>query len=96
MIMVGGVVTETIVLPDRIWVKCEEHNSSDQCAIYVERNPKSECIESGDSIWWQAGQAMWTPYSVRKAGWKSKPRQGKDFDIKIRKIGYSGITRPKV
>lgn len=81
--MVGGVVIETIVLPDRIWINCRDKR--DTCAIYVERNAKSEAIRVGDKLWWQGREAMWTPASGVSAGW---------YDLRIPRIGYSGLPRP--
>lgn len=92
--MVGGVVIEVIVLPERVWVNCEEERSSSRCAIYVERNEKSERIKPADQIWWQGGWAMWTPYYPRHDPSKIPQRAGFDYDIKIPRIGCSGVKRP--
>jgi hypothetical protein len=86
--MVGGIVTQTIVLADKVWVDCEEPDSPSKSAIYVERNATSERIQPGDTVWWQGGYAMWTPYGTNGT------RCGKDYDIKIRRIGFSGVKRP--
>ncbi len=98
--MIGGTVVKVKVLKDRVWVNCEEDNSTSQCAIYVEKNPKSLCIEPGDSVWWQGGFAMWTPYFNRKKTCDhqhhySCARVGKDYDIRIPRIGFSGVKEPK-
>lgn len=90
--MIGGTVVKTKVLKDRVWINCEEDNSTSQCAIYVEKNPKSLCIEPGDSVWWQGGYALWTPYFNRN---KPAGKGGKDYDIRIPKIGFSGVAEPK-
>jgi hypothetical protein len=87
--MIGGIVTETKQLPDRIWLDCEEQNSTSKCAIYVERNENSERIKAGDSVWWQGGYALWTPYGVNRPA-----RAGKDYDIRIPRIGFSGVSKP--
>ena len=89
--MIGGTVIEVIQLPDKVWINCEENNSSSQCAIYVERNAKSLCVERSDQIWWQGGWAMWTPYSYKQGTGKD----GKDFDIKLPRIGFSGVVKPQ-
>lgn len=86
--MVGGIVTKTIQQQDRVWIDCEEEQSTSKCAIYVERNANSDRIKAGDSIWWQGGFALWTP-SERKGN-----RCGKDYDIRIPKIGFSGVGVP--
>ena len=89
--MIGGTVIETIVLPDRVWINCQERNSSDQCAIYVENTPKSRTVGEGDTVWWQGGHAMWTPaFNKGKAGL----RCGRDYDIRLNRIGCSGVKRP--
>lgn len=91
--MIGGIVTETIVLPDKVWVDCVESQErcNDKCAIYVERNENSLKIKPGDSFWWQSGSAMWTPFENKgKAGNKSHI----DYDIRIPRIGFSGVSRP--
>lgn len=88
--MIGGIVTDIVRLKDRFWVECVDANErrSDKCAIYVECNPNSEAIKRGDSIWWQGGYAMWTAKTPdgKVAG---KP------DVRIPKIGFSGISKPK-
>jgi len=92
--MIGGIVTKTKVLPDRIWVNCEEENSTSKCGIYVERNENSERIKPGDTVWWQAGYARWTPYEIRGKCFVEGLKQGRDYEVKIRKIGYSGVSEP--
>lgn len=86
--MVGGIVIETITLPDRIWVNCREvvngRSIRNECAIYVERNVQSEAIRVGDNVWWQGSFAMWTP------------RDRSFTDVKIPRRGYSGVRRPEM
>lgn len=91
--MIGGTVLEIIVLPDRVWINCVEDNSESKCAIYVESNEKSKAITPGDGVWWQGGWAMWTPYKIRGSK-DPKFKSGKDFDIKMPRIGCSGVSRP--
>lgn len=98
--MIGGTVTETIHLPDRIWVNTvdDDEKRNDHCAIYVERNDKSERIKPGDSVWWQGGNAMWTPYANRgcnRPQGAPEQRGGVDYDIRIPRIGFSGVKRPE-
>jgi len=92
--MIGGIVIETVIQPKRIWVNTVESSErcNSKCAIYVERNDKSERIRPGDSLWWQGGSAMWTPYEN-----KSKPnlKGGVDYDIRIPRIGFSGASKPE-
>lgn len=90
--MIGGTVIKVIVLPDRVWINCEEDSSQSQCAIYVERNSKSELISPGDSVWWQGLDAMWTPFKMRGS---INGADGIDYDIRIKRIGYSGVKQPQ-
>jgi len=90
--MIGGIVTETVVLRDRVWVNCtEEHSSSSTCAIYVENTPKARCVSPGDKLWWQGSRAMWTPSFYQQGTGK----QGHQWDIVLKRIGYSGVKRPE-
>ena len=91
--MVGGIVTEVIVLPEKVWVNCvdKDERRNDKCAIYVERNEKSLKIRPGDSLWWQSNWAMWTPYEYKQGS----GRGGIDYDQKIPRIGFSGVSKPK-
>lgn len=82
--MVGGLVREILVLEDRVWINCiEKGKSSSECAIEVQRNAAAECIEYGDSVWWQGKNAYWTP--ARKSF----------TDYRLELIGFSGVPRPK-
>lgn len=83
--MVGGIVVETIVLDDRVWIEVEEAGSSSagqRCALHVERTAPAECVSEGDSLWWQGTAAYWTP-STRSF-----------TDFKLKRIGFSGVGRP--
>jgi hypothetical protein len=97
--MIGGTVVKVVPLADKVWVNCEEDNSSSQCAIYVERNEKSLKIKPGDCVWWQGGYARWTPYEMRgnvpgTPNYVEGRRCGVDYEIKIPKIGFSGVGPP--
>lgn len=99
--MVGGKVIETIVLPDKVWINTRDAHSTSECAIYVENDAKSRTVSEGDTVWWQSDIAMWTPafmasekvcdhkhhYSCRRAGI--------DYDIRLKRIGFSGVKRPE-
>lgn len=87
--MVGGVVIEVIDEQEKLWINAQERQSSDTCAIYVEKNEVSQQIKVGDFIWWQGGEAMWTPDDVDGG------KCGVDYDIQIPRIGYSGVPRPE-
>ena len=80
--MIGGLVIEAIILPNKVWVNCAEKQSRSQCAIYVERNGDSESILIGDIVWWQGNRAMWTPVDKRFV------------EKEIKRIGFSGVNRP--
>lgn len=90
--MIGGKVIETIVLPDKIWVNCQDTVNSGTCAIYVAKDARSRSISEGDTVWWQSGIAMWTPTATQNTPAK---KQGVHFDIQLPKIGYSGVHRPR-
>jgi uncharacterized protein YraI len=85
---VGGKVCEVIDTGKRIWVNTREwEGSSQSCAIYVERTAEARTISVGDTVWWQGEYARWTP----------KNRSGNSIgpsDIKIPRIGFSGVSRP--
>lgn len=95
--MIGGVVIEVIQLPDKTWINCEETDSTLKCAIYVERSRRSETIRMGDSLWWQSRNAYWTPYEYRqrRRRGESQGKAGVDYDLRLRRIGYSGVKRPE-
>lgn len=63
----------------------------DTCAVRViERridNGDTVEINLGDQVWWQCGEVMWTPDSVRP----HNPGQGcgSKWDIRLPKVGYS-------
>lgn len=93
--MIGGIVTKTIALPGKVWVECVESNDgcNDKCAIYVDRTANAERVKPGDSFWWQGGFAMWTPFENKG---KSGGKAGLDYDIRIPRIGFSGVSRPVI
>lgn len=86
--MIGGIVTSTVVLPDKVFVDCEEEQSTSKCAVYCARNEQSEAIKPGDNFWWQSGFCMWTPHNSPRL------KCGEDYDIRIPKIGFSGVKKP--
>jgi hypothetical protein len=59
----------------------------DTCCVYTDEKVCGTLvpvhINLGDSFWWQGGKCYWTP-----GGNKGK-RCGVDYDIPLRKIGYS-------
>ena len=91
--MVGGKVSEICchpTIPDRYWVNAmnRPYKEVEYCAIYVVKNADSDKIEIGDSIWWQGGYAYWTPQN------SNREKCGVDYDIKIPRIGFSGVSNP--
>lgn len=95
--MVGGKVIETIALKDRVWINCRDRN--DTCAIYVRKTAKARAVSEGDTVWWQGGWALWTPACNKKKTCNhthhySCSRAGVDYDIKLERIGFSGVSRP--
>lgn len=69
--MVGGGVIGVRVREDRVWVEVGDlphpHTRVEVCGLYVERNPDSEQIKIGDSLWWQGRFALWTEAGRRTA-----------------------------
>lgn len=94
--MVGGIVIEVSELrlrPEVIFVDTHDTKYKQTCAILVEKNETSLKIEPGDSVWWQCGKAYWTPKAnINKD--ISKLKCHVDYDIEIRKVGYSGLSHP--
>lgn len=85
--MIGGTVVETIGTGDRVWVNCRDTTYGNECAIYVKKDERSALVEPGDIVWWQGRCAMWTP--AGNVATRSGLR-----DIELRRIGYSGASRP--
>jgi hypothetical protein len=92
--MIGGKVIETIVCGNKVWINCQEYlETCDKllnytCAIYVENTPASRSVSEGDIVWWQGDRAMWT----------ARDRNNKTIgkaDTVLKKIGFSGVSRPK-
>lgn len=83
--MIGGTVIGVIRGLENTLLNVQD--KGDQCSVRcVERrndNGKPVAVAIGDSVWWQAGDVMWTPAS------SARGECGIDFDIHIRKVGYS-------
>lgn len=102
--MVGGTIIEVSEVagrPEVLFVDCRDRTySKDTCAIFVERNTESERIEIGDQLWWQGSNAYWTPQANRKPACNHREhddcgsRSGVDYDIRIPRVGYSGVKHP--
>jgi hypothetical protein len=93
--MIGGIVIETLVLEDRVWVNVQDYNKTedrllrDTCAVYVEKSPEARSISDGDMVWWQGGFIHWTAKD-RYHRTIGKP------DVKIKRLGFSGVERPVI
>lgn len=94
---IGGTVTETIILPDKIWIntKEKEHYRS-ECAIYVEDSPAARCVSKGDTVWWQGNTAYWTPKNKNGQPIERKDGKCSVSDIKLKRQGFSGVKRPEL
>lgn len=91
--MIGGKVLETITLRDRIWVNCQCQVYGDIAAVFVQKTVHARCISEGDALWWQADSCYWTP--ACNMNHMAFLVGGEQFDIKIPKIGFSGMPRPE-
>lgn len=96
--MTGGVVIQTCVLPDKVWLLCAEvprgrkpaEGPAQTTGVYVQPTAKARTVSEGDVIWWQGPSVLWTP--MCQLG--NKPGvQGRTFDIELERIGltYSKI-----
>lgn len=92
--MIGGKVIEIIELHDRIWVNCQCQIHGDICAVFVQKTVHARCISEGDCLWWKADQCYWTP--ACNLNRMAILQCGKDIDIPIPKIGFSGMPRPEL
>ena len=102
--MVGGTVIEVCDVPgkpDVLFVDCADmpkgRRKPDTCAVLLQRCAESEAIKLGDCVWWQGRYAYWTPVKNRVCAKEAKRRHltgGLDYDIKIERIGYSGVEHP--
>jgi len=93
--MVGGTVIEIITTGDRLWINCQD--KGDECAILVRRCHKAQSVSEGDTIWWQGGAAYWTPKFNRIPRPKDSAlaqKAGQHYDIRLERIGCSGVARP--
>lgn len=97
--MVGGVVIGLSRYSDQTHVhvaECPHHPKhrdiecprSDTCCVYTDEKRVSDGVKVeigiGDALWWQSGSCYWTPKENT-----SRERCGIDFDIQLKKIGYS-------
>ena len=91
--MVGGKIIGLARKKDETLVHVQDtrYSRNDMCSIrVVERrldNGKPVELKVGDSIWWQSGEAMWTSQDQKRP--LPSDRCAKDWDIHLRKVGYS-------
>lgn len=100
--MVGGTVIECCEVPNRpgvLFIDCADfpkgRRTPDTCGIIVELNEISSRIQIGDFCWWQSRCALWTPWEMVVSGKRLSAKCGIDFDIKIKRIGPSGVKYPR-
>jgi len=88
---VGGFIVDIVkVSEDRWWVDTADRSTGwaqpggrkHTVAVYCD--PQGHELQVGDGLWWQGNFCYWTP--------RQKP-DGR-HDIKIPKLGYSGVTHP--
>lgn len=103
--MVGGVIIGITKTADRIHVNvadCPHYPKHgikavsvegcpypDTCCVYTDglkEDGTQADLKIGDSFWWQSGSCYWTPNENRM---KPNIRCGIDYDIRLKKIGYS-------
>lgn len=62
----------------------------DTCCVYTDEikvhGGERVEVRLGDSFWWQSGRCYWTPKENRG---KDGNKCGVDFDIELKKVGYS-------
>lgn len=84
---VGGTIVDIVeVSPEKWWIdtidKSDLMHGGRTCAVYCD--PRPERLQVGDALWWQGGYCFWTP--------RVEP-DGRS-DVKLRKIGFSGVSHP--
>jgi len=99
--MVGGVIVGLSFPGERVHVHVADcphypkHGRGDECprpetcCVYTDAKLEDGTVAAlkvGDSFWWQGGLCYWTPKENRG---KHDARGGVDFDIRMKKIGYS-------
>jgi len=77
--MVGGTIQDVYMFEDRLslLVRGTGCESGDLRVIDVTLQAALEGVSKGDSVWWQAGIALWTP--------ANRSRE----DVHLKRIGFS-------
>jgi hypothetical protein len=94
--MIGGIVIEVCDHPtdQKVYINCKEFGkSTSECAVFVEKDENSANVEVGDTVWWHGKNVFWTPAKNREKPCKDLIA-GTDYDVKLKKIGYSGAKHP--
>lgn len=84
---VGGTIVDVVeVAADRWWIntidRADLMHGGRTCAVYCD--PRPERPQVGDALWWQGGHCFWT----------SRVQPDGRSDVKLLKIGYSGVPHP--
>lgn len=91
--MTGGTVieiAESRKQPDRVFVDIQENNWRFSTGLWLRKTEQSLAIEFGDFIWFDSSRtAYWTP---AKSFDKVTHKAGIEFDIPLRRIGFSGVV----
>lgn len=90
--MVGGKVVRTLVESERVVVVVRD-NMDKELAVYVEPEENARCVLEGDAVWWQSDKVFWTPRHTKDA--LEDGKIGVDFDIPLKRIGYSHEPRER-
>lgn len=75
--MIGGIIESVDIKEDRVVIVVKDETYNDRQTRTLNKCPKSMCVGTGDSIWWQGRSYYWTPQESRRLN------PGKDRDIKI-------------
>ena len=102
--MVGGVIIGLSIDGERTHVhvadcphwpshgRGNECPRPDTCCVYTDAlltDGSRAGLRVGDSFWWQQGMCYWTPQKNRSLVGDGGGKCGVDYDIAMRKIGYS-------
>lgn len=85
--MVGGIVDEVVTVDGFVYVRVVDKGEKEWRRISL--TTRALCIGTGDSLWWQTQQGLWTPQASRRT------KQGGDFDINVGRCVSSSDPRTK-
>jgi hypothetical protein len=75
--MIGGKITEVYRFPDCISIVVKDRPYNVEEFLVIDLVINNHPLRRGDSLWWQSGNAYWTP--------KDKSQE----DVAIPRIGYT-------